>query len=216
MEYEVVHAKRFAATAAHIPRWYDATAGKALDIGTKGGYFDAALVAAGWEVEHGDWDPALPRDRLNFDCQKTWPFPDGAFDLVLMCEVIEHLPSDPMGAIAEANRVLRHGGRLLLTTPNICSARGLSAMMQNFAPYLYAKFNRHGTDRHVVEYSPLWIMTMLSAGGFHVKLWTENVWGDPPGLPPGARPEDRGDCMMAMATKATDVVDRYPAMIYDG
>jgi SAM-dependent methyltransferase len=44
------------------------------------------------------------------------PFPDGAFDVVILSEVLEHIPDD-RGAIAEANRVLRPGGILAVTVP---------------------------------------------------------------------------------------------------
>lgn len=44
------------------------------------------------------------------------PFPDGAFDVVILSEVLEHLPNDS-DAIAEANRVLRAGGTLAVTVP---------------------------------------------------------------------------------------------------
>jgi SAM-dependent methyltransferase len=44
------------------------------------------------------------------------PFPDGAFDVVILSEVLEHIPDD-RGAIAEANRVLRPGGTLAVTVP---------------------------------------------------------------------------------------------------
>ncbi len=45
------------------------------------------------------------------------PFPAGSFDCVLLSEVIEHLEA-PQVSIAEAARVLKPGGRLLVTTPN--------------------------------------------------------------------------------------------------
>jgi 2-polyprenyl-3-methyl-5-hydroxy-6-metoxy-1,4-benzoquinol methylase len=41
----------------------------------------------------------------------------GFFDTVISCETIEHVP-DPALAVRELHRVLRPGGRLLLTTPN--------------------------------------------------------------------------------------------------
>ena len=44
------------------------------------------------------------------------PFPDGSFDVVILSEVLEHIPDD-RGAIAEANRVLRAGGTLAVTVP---------------------------------------------------------------------------------------------------
>ncbi|MBC8333421.1 MAG: class I SAM-dependent methyltransferase [Anaerolineales bacterium] len=45
------------------------------------------------------------------------PFPEGAFDLILSHEVIEHVQDD-LQAIREMVRVLRPGGRLVLFCPN--------------------------------------------------------------------------------------------------
>jgi 2-polyprenyl-3-methyl-5-hydroxy-6-metoxy-1,4-benzoquinol methylase len=50
--------------------------------------------------------------------------PDGSFDTVISCETVEHVP-DPPRAVAELARVLRPGGRVLLTTPNYLSTLGL-------------------------------------------------------------------------------------------
>lgn len=46
------------------------------------------------------------------------PFNPGMFDLVLATEVLEHLESH-FNIIAEAGRVLKPGGHLIFTTPNI-------------------------------------------------------------------------------------------------
>src|SRR5580692_12433731 len=57
------------------------------------------------------------------------PVADGTADVVIMSELIEHLV-DPDGAVAEARRMLRPGGSLLLSTPNLAAwyNRGLLAL----------------------------------------------------------------------------------------
>lgn len=47
------------------------------------------------------------------------PFPDGAFDLVVGCHAYDHVGEKPLG-LAQAHRVLKPGGQLLITlwTPN--------------------------------------------------------------------------------------------------
>jgi ubiquinone/menaquinone biosynthesis C-methylase UbiE len=45
------------------------------------------------------------------------PFRDACFDVVLMVEVLEHLPRE-IEALREAGRVMKRGGLLLLTVPN--------------------------------------------------------------------------------------------------
>lgn len=52
------------------------------------------------------------------------PWRDASFDTVISCETIEHVES-PRRAIRELARVLRPGGRLLLTVPNYFSATGV-------------------------------------------------------------------------------------------
>jgi ubiquinone/menaquinone biosynthesis C-methylase UbiE len=49
---------------------------------------------------------------------------DGAFDTVISCETIEHVPH-PALALRELARVLKPGGRLYLTTPNYLGPMGL-------------------------------------------------------------------------------------------
>jgi ubiquinone/menaquinone biosynthesis C-methylase UbiE len=45
------------------------------------------------------------------------PFPDHAFDKVILAEVLEHLPDDRAG-LAEAVRVTRPGGMIVISVPN--------------------------------------------------------------------------------------------------
>jgi SAM-dependent methyltransferase len=57
-----------------------------------------------------------PRLRLVRGSAAGLPFADGAFDAVLLLDVLEHLPAEAP-AIAEAWRALRPGGTLILSVP---------------------------------------------------------------------------------------------------
>lgn len=50
--------------------------------------------------------------------------PASSFDTLISCETIEHLV-DPVGALREFHRLLRPGGRLVLTTPNYMGTFGV-------------------------------------------------------------------------------------------
>ena len=97
----------------------------------------------------------------HFDAEKDiYPYPDGHFSTVLCCELIEHLYHDPMHLMAEVNRILKPGGHLVLTTPNIAALRGVAAILQGYHPgffHAYIKPAAAGEEadaRHNREYTP--------------------------------------------------------------
>jgi SAM-dependent methyltransferase len=51
------------------------------------------------------------------------PFPDETFDLAVSTEMLEHCP-EPWKVASEAHRVLKPGGRLVLTTPFVYVVHG--------------------------------------------------------------------------------------------
>ena len=59
----------------------------------------------------------LPIDP-DVDLMRTLPYGDGAFDVVILSEVAEHLP-EYRTVVWEAGRVLAPGGFLILSTPNL-------------------------------------------------------------------------------------------------
>lgn len=75
------------------------------------------------------------------------PFPDDSFDCVICSEVIEHVPRDP-SPIAELARVLRPGGRMVLTTPDY------GTWVWPSIEKLYAAAQPHGyADEHITHYT---------------------------------------------------------------
>ena len=73
----------------------------------------AAILAA--MDDAGEAGPGAVAVAMVGDAYRL-PFPDGAFDVVVISEVLEHLHDD-RGAIAELDRVLRPGGTLAVTVP---------------------------------------------------------------------------------------------------
>ena len=59
------------------------------------------------------------------------PYPDGAFDVVLASEILEHVPQDG-AAIAELVRILRPGGSLAVTVPRWLPERICWALSEEY------------------------------------------------------------------------------------
>lgn len=99
---------------------------RALDLGCGNGAFTALLAQANAEPVGVDVaEGALRRARASHPgirfvlapFEGPLPLEDVAFDVVWASEVIEHV-ADTARWLSEVRRVLRPGGRLLLTTPN--------------------------------------------------------------------------------------------------
>ncbi len=74
--------------------------------------------------------PAADRVRIVLANAASLPFQDESFDAVVATEVLEHL-DDPARTFLETRRVLRAGGRFLMTTPN---AEALTYRVLRFLP----------------------------------------------------------------------------------
>ncbi|MGH9935194.1 MAG: glycosyltransferase, partial [Blastocatellia bacterium] len=120
---------------------------------------------------------AFPMKNVDVE-RDRFPFPDDHFDVALCCELIEHLREDPMNMLVELNRIMKWGGLVILTTPNITSAFSVQEALAGRSPNIYSLYNRQSpADRHSREYTPADVRVAMEAAGFKVlKLFTENVW----------------------------------------
>ncbi|MEW5420678.1 methyltransferase domain-containing protein [Amorphus sp. 3PC139-8] len=127
--------------------------------------------------------PDLPSFPVRLDPANSerdrWPYEDETFDLVTGMEILEHLALDPYFFFSEASRVLKPGGHLLITTPNIVSHRGVWKMLNGIAPYSFGIFVPSGGvyGRHNREYAPPEIAEIGEAAGFEtMRLSTVDVY----------------------------------------
>ncbi len=149
---------------------------------------------------------------------------------VLCCELIEHLFHDPMHLMSEVNRILKPGGHLVLTTPNLASLRAISAILQGYHPGFFHAYIRPAADgetdaRHNREYTPREIHRLLENCGVRRSCaWRPARFRDEPApeyawvlhllerynLDTGLR----GEGIYAVGRKTGAVRERYPSWLY--
>ena len=126
-------------------------AGKILDAPCGEGALSQRLIKDKFDVFCVDIDEAYFKLQgvpfTKADLNKPLPFEDGYFDYAVSVEGIEHL-ENPFSCIREFARVLRQGGSLVITTPNIMSIKSRT----RFFIYSYHDFFRFididGNFRH--------------------------------------------------------------------
>jgi cyclopropane fatty-acyl-phospholipid synthase-like methyltransferase len=116
---------------------------------------------------------------------KRLPFPDGAFDRVLLFDVVEHLyPWELHEALLEARRVLKDSGRLIVhTAPNRWYDKYAYPLVRRFRTLLGqgANYPRNpraivpvNQDVHVNEQDLRSMRRSLQAAGFRAHIWLDS------------------------------------------
>lgn len=101
---------------------------KILEIGSVPCHLTIALKLLGYDIIGVDINPErfnklltmynLKIFKIDVE-QEPLSFINNSFDVILFTEILEHLRINPINALREAYRVLKPGGRLILSTPNI-------------------------------------------------------------------------------------------------
>jgi SAM-dependent methyltransferase len=235
------HLARLVRTLSLVP----VGGGRVLELGSYG-YVAAALERVlGYREIRGAYYSATPgcdRKTLRiagqpefsvdidlFDAERhVYPYDDASIDVVLCCELIEHLVHDPMHLLFECHRVLSDGGLLVVTTPNVASFTSVACTLHGFRnPQVYSVYPTPGAcdTPHVREYTAWELADALKAAGFEVEaLFTDRIAGYDEGawVKPLLEREGwdttlRGEQTYCLARKRTGSArERYPPWLYAG
>jgi 2-polyprenyl-3-methyl-5-hydroxy-6-metoxy-1,4-benzoquinol methylase len=146
--------------------------GRLLDVGCGAGAVLRAMSTQGWHAE-GQEVSAAAADRLekesfrvHREALEDLDVGDVLFDVIVMSEVIEHLPT-PQVMLVAAHRLLRPGGGLYLTTPNFGS---LSRHV------LRDQWRAIDPPGHLSYFDRRSIRGFLARAGFReVRVWSEGL-----------------------------------------
>ncbi len=182
--YRRQHRRRLAVDLALAER-YVAPGARVLECGAVPLIATGALAALGYDLSAVDLAPERFSGaiaRLGLDVRKcdleTEPLPFAAetFDAVVFNELFEHLRINPIATLREVRRVLKAGGVLLLSTPNLRSFRGLRNLLLRHQAHAasggvynqYEKLETLGHMGHVREYTTREVADFLARVGFSV------------------------------------------------
>ena len=159
-------------------------------------------------------DHVFEYQSLNVE-NSTFPYPDETFDVVVFCEVLEHLQMDPVAALHEMRRVLKPSGVLLVSTPNVARLENVARLIAGVNVYdPYSGYGPYG--RHNREYTRHELVRLLGFAGFDpdehftvdVHQHQSDLYANPRVLC-SVIPEDRlpdlGQYIFCRATKNSDV-----------
>jgi SAM-dependent methyltransferase len=165
------------------PRGAAGAPARVLDLGAGQGALSALLLQAGYDVAACDLHPEFFRCQ-GVECRRSnahdrLPFPDAHFDMVAAFEIVEHLESHA-GLFREVARVLRPGGTLVFTTPNIVSLKSRLSFL--FSGYFYS----HGpldprvvdpVAQHISPSTPDRYRFLLAQAGLDLRRVACDRWG---------------------------------------
>jgi len=173
--HTLIHPKHLLQNAKqHWCRPYIPQGARVLDVGCGNGVQALQVASQASAVVAIDRDLALltiaralrsvrPAETVSFalaDAEHSLPFADGEFDSVLLLDVIEHVERR-LELLHEIHRVLRSGGRLLISAPN----RNTSWKRR----LRKAQLPSQTDPDHRIEYSQGELLAELEAGGFRVQ-----------------------------------------------
>jgi 2-polyprenyl-3-methyl-5-hydroxy-6-metoxy-1,4-benzoquinol methylase len=157
-----------------VGRLRGAGTGRLLDVGCGKGWFLEAARERGWQVQGAELCAEVAQRTMERVGTQVYmgsifdlDLPEETFDLVTMFDVIEHLET-PIEALRICYRILKPGGALAISTPNLC---GLGCTL------LGAKAFAVWPDEHIFYFGPASIRRALRMADFaDVKIASREIY----------------------------------------
>jgi len=138
--------------------------GRVLDVGCATGYFLEAAIERGWDAYGIEINPyAVERahehlgERVVRGTIEDALFEPSFFDAITMSDVLEHVRG-PLATLARVRELLRPGGVVAITTPNIASIT--ARLLRSRWPHVKAE--------HQFYFSPRSLTHLLDMAGFRL------------------------------------------------
>jgi len=149
--------------------------GRLLEVPAGEGALAWQLHKFGYAVTAGDIDPRFFKVRaipcIYVDLNQRFPIEEGQFDFISCIEGIEHL-QDQFQLVRECRRILKPGGRLVLSTPNILNlASRLKYLFSGFyslVPRPINEFSQVPVFDHINPVTYYQLRYMLHTQGFRI------------------------------------------------
>lgn len=113
----------------------------------------------GLDIHDLDGEQELRIKQVKGDISEP-PFEDNTFDTIYMGEVIEHL-KNPYETLFQVHRILKHGGKLILDTPNPYS-------LDRHIKWIILREESLGDPTHMLFFTPISLKTALEESGFTI------------------------------------------------
>jgi len=138
--------------------------GAVLDAGAGPGDITKSLQRFGFAVTAVDIEPEF-RGCRSANLNNNLPFRAGKFDYIVCLEVAEHI-ENTRHLIREFSRVIRNGGTLLISTPNIGNIFSRLKFLLTGEFFCFSRYERK--LGHINPVPPWLMQESLEASGFRV------------------------------------------------